>query len=135
MGQIIPSSHLLPLLPQPSPLSGTGEGHLLESMKLHFRSSSLKVPILLQSSLLVSYLLWFWCFFSGLIALFLWPPPWHTDVPGPSHSCHLHCTRSNAGSFNPLGRAEDCICTSTATQVTAVGFLTHCATAGTAVFF
>ena len=33
--------------------------------------------------------------------------------------------------FNALYQARDKTCTSTATQATAVGFLTHCTTAGT----
>ena len=44
----------------------------------------------------------------------------------------------NAESFNPLRRAKDRTCTSTATQATAVGFLIHCARAETpkkVVFF
>ena len=43
-----------------------------------------------------------------------------------SHSCDLHRSCSNTGSFNLLGWAEDSIRTSAATWATAVRFLTHC---------
>ena len=47
------------------------------------------------------------------------------------HSWNLCCSGSNTRSFNPLHWAKDWTHTSAATQATAVGFLTHCAMAGT----
>ena len=55
------------------------------------------------------------------------PHPQHVEVPGPGIDPNRKC--SNAGSFNPLNWAEDGTRSSSATQ--AVGFLTHCTTAGT----
>ena len=48
-----------------------------------------------------------------------------------SNSCDLCCRGGNATSFNPLLPAGDKPHPSAATQTTAGGFLTHCATAGT----
>ena len=42
--------------------------------------------------------------------------------------CDLHCSCSNAQSFNPPFWTRDQIHTSTANRDAAVGFLTHCAT-------
>ena len=49
----------------------------------------------------------------------------------PSCSCDLHCSYGNAMSFNPLHWARDQIWASAANWAAAVGFLTHCAMAGT----
>ena len=51
-----------------------------------------------------------------------------------SHSCNLHYSCSNAGSFNQPCWAEAQTCTSAVTWATAIGFFTHCATAGNPVF-
>ena len=52
-----------------------------------------------------------------------------------SHSCYLHCSYSNARSFNPLCQARNGTHTSATTQATAVGFLTHCTTPRTPELF
>ena len=49
----------------------------------------------------------------------------------PSHSYDLSHSSGNTESFNPLCWAKDRTHTSVATQAAAVGFLTHCASAGT----
>ena len=51
-----------------------------------------------------------------------------------SHSCNQSCSCSNARCFNPLHWARNQTCTSAATQAIAVGFLTHCTTAGTPTY-
>ena len=48
-----------------------------------------------------------------------------------SHSLDLCCSRGNSRSFNPLRQGGDQIHASTVTGAAAVGFLTHCTTAGT----
>ena len=48
-----------------------------------------------------------------------------------SHSYSLCCSCDNAGSFYPLYQARDQTPAPQQTQATAVGFLTHCTTAGT----
>ena len=50
-----------------------------------------------------------------------------------SHSCDLHCSWSNARSFNPMHRTGNPTCTLATTQATTVRFLTHCAMAGTPI--
>ena len=47
--------------------------------------------------------------------------------PNPRHSCNLHCSWGNTGSFNPLHWAGDQTCTSAETWAAAVS---HCARAG-----
>ena len=51
-----------------------------------------------------------------------------------SSVCDLHCSFDNTRSFNPLHWAGDRTQASTTAQAAAVGFLTHCATAGTSIF-
>ena len=50
-----------------------------------------------------------------------------------SHGCDLSHSCSNTGSWNPLHWARDQTTTSAETPVTAVGFVTHCATEGTPI--
>ena len=59
----------------------------------------------------------------------LWLHPQHMEVPVPG--TNPSCSCGNTGSFNPLCQAGDQTHTSLVTQAIAVGFLTHCATAGT----
>ena len=49
----------------------------------------------------------------------------------PGQGLNLSCTCSHTQSFNPLHQAGDQTLVSTGTRDAAVGFLTHCATAGT----
>ena len=53
----------------------------------------------------------------------------------PIHSCDLCSSCGNARFFNPLHQVEDSTHPSVVTLVAAVGFLTHCAIAGTPVLF
>ena len=62
------------------------------------------------------------------------------EVPRPGTDCKQQLQPmlllGKAGSFKPLGPAGNQIHTSAATGATAVGFLMHCATAGTpGIFF
>ena len=73
----------------------------------------------------------FWDFFDGCTC-----GMWKFPGQGSSQSCgcNLYPSCGNARSFNPLCQAKDQTCASTATQVTALGFLMHCTTAGTPFF-
>ena len=59
---------------------------------------------------------------------FLWLHLWHMRLPGQGLNPSLSCNQ--AGAFNSLCQARDGTCASAETQAAAVGFLTHCATAG-----
>ena len=70
------------------------------------------------------------------IFLILWPHLWHMEVPVPGVESELYLlTMLQLWQchilFNPLRWAKDQTHTSAATQAPAVGFLAHCATAGT----
>ena len=80
--------------------------------------------------------LFMFLFFVFCFLPFLEPLPWHIEVPRPGteselqlHDLHHSC--GNTGSFHTLHWARDQTGASEATRVTAFGFLTHCAIAGT----
>ena len=58
-------------------------------------------------------------------SLILGPHLWHMDIRRPGIE-----SEPLLDPFNPLSSAEDQTHTSTVTQATAVGFLTHCAMSG-----
>ena len=76
----------------------------------------------------VVWLAFFFFFFNGCTHGGIWKFP--GQELNLSHSCDLGCSWSNSGSFNHRAVRT---CASIATQAAAVGFLTHCATAGTPV--
>ena len=74
--------------------------------------------------------------FISVCIYLLWSYPQHMEVPRPGteselqlHDLHHSC--GNTGSFHTLHWARDQTGASEATRVTAFGFLTHCAIAGT----
>ena len=65
------------------------------------------------------------------VCMYVWPHSWHMEVPGLGIESKPQLQQCQI--LNPLCRAGDQTCATTATQATAVRFVTHCATAGTPI--
>ena len=112
-------------------LSSLASPPFLSAFQISFPPSSLPIFLSFLPSFFLPSFLPSFLYFNGCIRS-LWK--FLGQGLNPSRSRDLHDHSSCAVSFNPVHKARDRTCSSTATRATAVRCSTHCATVGTLYF-